>query len=85
MRVVSMVLIDMSYLLISAISIGVAFLTQYWIGFGYVNAVLLLFLLYLAIVRIPLVLNYSRIFLSSIFDNLIRYLLQRITCIKWEI
>ena len=55
MRVVSMALIDMSYLLLSAISIGVAFLTQYWIGFGYVNAVLLLFLLYLAIVRIPLV------------------------------
>ncbi|WP_286235816.1 potassium channel family protein [Thalassotalea sediminis] len=69
MRVVSMALIDMSYLLISAISIGVAFLTQYWIGFGYVNAVLLLFLLYLAIVRIPLVLNWSSNLYGSVFTR----------------
>lgn len=69
MRVVSMALIDMSYLLVSAISIGVAFLTRYWVGFGYINSVLLLLLLYLAIVRIPLVLNWSSNLYGSVFTR----------------
>ena len=67
MRVVTMALIDTSYFLISALCIGIAFLTEYWIGFGYLHAVLLLFLLYLAIVRIPLVLNWSSNLYGSVF------------------
>ncbi|EMC0409338.1 two pore domain potassium channel family protein [Vibrio fluvialis] len=69
MRVVSMVLIDMSYFIVSVICIGIAFLTQYWVGFGYLNSVLLLFLLYLAIIRIPLVLNWSSNLYGSVFTR----------------
>lgn len=67
MRVISMALIDMSYFFISAISIGIAFLTCYWVGFGYINSILLLFLLYLTIVRIPLILNWSSNLYGSVF------------------
>lgn len=69
MRVVSMAMVDMSYFLISAICIGIAFLTQYWVGFGYINSLLLFFLLYLTIVRIPLVLNWSSNLYGSVFTR----------------
>ncbi|HGF5158830.1 TPA: potassium channel family protein [Vibrio parahaemolyticus] len=67
MRVLSMALIDLSYISISVLCIGIAFLTEYWVGFGYVNSALLLCLLYLAIVRIPLVLNWSSNLYGSVF------------------
>jgi hypothetical protein len=69
MRVVTMALIDMSYWLLSLLAVVAAFLTRYWVGFGFLCAGLLLCLLYLAIVRIPLVLNWSSNLYGSVFGR----------------
>ena len=65
-----MALIDVSYFLISALCIGLAFSSKYWIGFGYLHAIMLLSLLYLLIVRIPLALNWSSNLYGSVFTRL---------------
>lgn len=76
MRVATMALIDFTYLIVSIICVVLAYSTKYWVGLGYIHAILLLFLLYLSVVRIPLVLNWSsnlyglvfiRIFFFQIF------------------
>lgn len=70
MRVVSMSMIDVGYWIVSVICIALAFLSAHWIGFAYFHAVLLLVLLYLAIVRIPLVLNWSGNLYGSVFTRI---------------
>ncbi len=69
MRVVTMALIDITYWLLSLLAVIAASLTQYWTGFGFVQAGLLLYLLHLTIVRIPLALNWSSNMYGSVFGR----------------
>jgi hypothetical protein len=65
-----MALIDVSYWTLSAACLAFAFLAKYWIGFGFVHAALLLILLYLAVVRIPLMLNWSSNLYGAVFTRI---------------
>jgi hypothetical protein len=65
--VLASALIDLSYWALSIIAVALAWLTRYWIGFAFLQSLVLLCLLYLAVVRIPLVLNWSRNLYGSVF------------------
>lgn len=67
MRVVTMALIDIFYILLSGIGILFAFLTSSHLVFAFAQSVIIFVLLYLAVVRIPLILNWSDNLYGSAF------------------
>lgn len=70
MRVVSMAMTDIGYWIASLLCIALALLSAQWVGFAYFHAALILVLLYLTIVRIPLVLNWSGSLYGSVFTRI---------------
>lgn len=73
MRVLSAALIELTYWMLSAFAIVIAWLTRYWLGFAFLHAIVLLALLYLLIVRIPLVLNWSRNLYGSVLGRVFAF------------
>jgi hypothetical protein len=67
MRVVTMALIDVTNYFLSAVAVALAFATRVHLAFGYLHALVIFALLYLAVVRVPLVLNWSSNLYGSVF------------------
>lgn len=71
--VASLSLIDATYYVSLLLSLALAFLSTYFFGLAYVAGVLLLFMLYLVVVRVPLALNWSRNLYSTVLVRAFSY------------